>query len=192
MGDLGVIFQQPTAAQSGSGGSGGATVSPGSGSGAGLVINVTYEQSQSSLPAAFVSAINYVVNYFESIFTNPITVNIDVGYGEIDGQSLERTRLARARRSWPTTAIRRIKNALANTDPSAAASMPSSMPVNGTMWVGTAEAKALGLTPEQPTSDIDGYAGFSSVYPFTYDPNNRAVPERVRLHRCRRARILRR
>jgi hypothetical protein len=43
------------------------------------------------------------------------------------------------------------------------------------MWVPTAEAKALGLTPVQPTNDIDGYAGFSSSFAFTYDPNNRAV-----------------
>ena len=51
-------------------------------------INVTYDQSQSSLPAGFVTAINYVVNYYGTLFTSNITINIDVGYGEIAGQSL--------------------------------------------------------------------------------------------------------
>src|SRR5271166_5792003 len=65
-----------------------AAAGPSTAAGGGLVINVTYDQSQSSLPAGFVAAVNYVVNYYESVFTNPVTVNIDVGYGEIDGQSL--------------------------------------------------------------------------------------------------------
>jgi serralysin len=43
------------------------------------------------------------------------------------------------------------------------------------MWVSTAEAKALGLALAQPATDLDGYVGFSSALPFTYDPNNRAV-----------------
>ena len=41
------------------------------------------------------------------------------------------------------------------------------------MWLATAQAKALGLAGA--SSSIDGYAGFSDVYPFAYDPNNRAV-----------------
>jgi hypothetical protein len=35
-----------------------------------------------------VAAVNYVVNYFDQLFTNPVTVNIAVGYGEIDGYTL--------------------------------------------------------------------------------------------------------
>src|SRR5215472_2081350 len=48
-----------------------------------MQINVIYDQSQSSLPAGFVAAVNYVVNYFDTTFTNNVTVNIDLGYGEI-------------------------------------------------------------------------------------------------------------
>ena len=142
----------------------------------GFVINVSYDQNVSSLPAGFVAAINYVVSYYESIFTAPITVNIDVGYGEIDGQQLQSDALGESETFLGDYSYSSIVNALAGVDPSAAASLPSSMPVNGTMWIGTAEAKALGLSLEQPSTDIDGFAGFSDVFPFTYDPNNRAVP----------------
>ena len=176
VGDLGMIYQAPTPPQSNSGGSSGSSpASTPSGNSSGFVINVSYDQNVSSLPAGFVAAINYVVSYYESIFTAPITVNIDVGYGEIDGQQLQSDALGESETFLGDYSYSSIVNALAGVDPSAAASLPSSMPVNGTMWVGTAEAKALGLPLEQPSTDIDGYAGFSDVFPFTYNPNNRAV-----------------
>lgn len=187
VGDLGTIYQAPTPPQSNSGGSSGS--SPGStpsGNSSGFAINVSYDQNVSSLPAGFVAAINYVVSYYESIFTAPITVNIDVGYGEIDGQQLQSDALGESETFLGDYSYSSIANALAGVDPSAAASLPSSMPVNGTMWVGTAEAKALGLPLEQPSTDIDGYAGFSDVFPFTYNPNNRAVSGDYDFYRRRR------
>src|SRR6267378_5277534 len=51
-------------------------------------INVSFDQTPSTLPAAFVTAVNYVVNYFDSTFINNVTVNIQLGYGEIAGHSL--------------------------------------------------------------------------------------------------------
>ena len=177
VGDLGTIYQPSTSMQSDAGGpSGSSPASAPSGNSSGFVINVSYDQSVSSLPAAFVTAINYVVSYYESIFTAPITVNIDVGYGEIDGQQLQSNALGESETFLGNYSYSSIVNALAGVDASAAASLPSSMPVNGTMWIGTAEAKALGLPLEQPSTDIDGYAGFSDVFPFAYNPNNRAVP----------------
>jgi len=176
VGDLGTIYQAPTPSQSDSGGSSGSSpTSAPSGNASGFVINVSYDQSVSSLPAGFVAAINDVVSYYESIFTAPITVNIDVGYGSIDGQQLQSDALGESETFLGDYSYSSIVNALAGVDASAAASLPSSMPVNGTMWIGTAEAKALGLPLEQPSTDIDGFAGFSNVFPFTYDPNNRAV-----------------
>ncbi len=177
VGDLGTIYQPSTPMQSGSGGSSGSSpASAPSGNSSGFVINVSYDQSVSSLPAGFVAAINDVVSYYESIFTAPITVNIDVGYGEIAGQQLQSDALGESETFVGNYSYSSIVNALSGVDASAASSLPSSIPVNGTMWIGTAEAKALGLPLEQPSTDIDGYAGFSSVFPFTYNPNNRAVP----------------
>ncbi len=50
-----------------------------------MQINVTYDQNVDSLPTGFVTAVNYVVSYFDSLFTNPITIDINVGYGECAG-----------------------------------------------------------------------------------------------------------
>src|SRR5581483_10929292 len=107
--------------------------------------------------------------YYESLFTTatPTTVNIDVGYGEIGGQTMGSDALGESESFLAGYSYSAIKSALAAVDPSAAASLPASQPVSGTMWLATAEAKALGLTPSQPTTDIDGYASFSSSLPFS-------------------------
>jgi len=176
VGDLGTIYQPSTPMQSDTGGSSGSSpVSAPSANSSGFVINVSYDQSVSSLPAGFVAAINDVVSYYESVFTAPITVNVDVGYGEIDGQQLQSDALGESETFLGNYSYSSIVNALAGVDASAASSLPSSMPVNGTMWIGTAEAKALGLPLEQPSTDVDGFAGFSDVFPFAYDQNNRSV-----------------
>lgn len=176
VGDLGTLYQPSAAMQSDSGGSSGSSpASTPSNNLSSFAINVSYDQSVSSLPSGFVAAINDVVSYYESIFSAPITVNIDVGYGEIDGQQLQSGALGESETFLGNYSYSDVVNALAGVDPSAAASLPSSMPVNGAMWIGTAEAKALGLPLQQPSTDIDGYAGFSNTYSFAYDPNNRAV-----------------
>src|SRR5476649_1655892 len=148
---------------------------PGLGNTSPFVINVTYDQSVNSAPSGFVSAVNYVVNYYESLFVTPMTVNIEVGYGEIAGTSMPAGALGASETLLASYSYSTVKNAVANIDPAAAASMPSSMPVNGTMWVSTAEAKALGLTLLQPSTSIDGAVGFASAYPFNYNSNNRGV-----------------
>jgi VCBS repeat-containing protein len=43
------------------------------------------------------------------------------------------------------------------------------------MWLSDAQAEALGLAGTSDSGAVDAYAGFSSVYPFAYNPNNRAV-----------------
>ena len=45
-----------------------------------MQIDITYLQNTvSSLPTGFVADVNYVVNYFDSLFTNNVTLNIQVG-----------------------------------------------------------------------------------------------------------------
>ena len=90
VGDLGLIYQVPTPGASSPGGSSGGSVpSPVSSGSSSFVINVTYDSSVSNAPAGFTAAIQDAVTYLESVITAPITVNIDVGYGEIDGQALQ-------------------------------------------------------------------------------------------------------
>ena len=142
----------------------------------GLVINVTYDQSQSSLPAGFVAAVNYVVSYYESVFTDPITINIDVGYGEIDGQPLGSGALGESETyldnsySYSQVVAALKASATSSAQQAAYASLPTTSPLSGgTLWLSTAQEKGLGLASANDPS-VDGFVGFSSIYPFSYSP----------------------
>lgn len=140
-----------------------------------MIINVTYDSSVGSAPASFTSTVNAVVQYFETQFVNPITVNIDVGYGEIAGQSLGSGALGESMTYINSYSYSQIRSALAAgatsaADATAVASLPSSDPgAGGSYWVATAEAKAMGLAGA--SSSLDGYVGFSSA-PNIFDYNN--------------------
>src|SRR5258708_38490523 len=54
-----------------------------------MIIRVSFDASVASAPPGFETAVNDVVSLFDSIFTNPVTINIDVGWGEINGQTLQ-------------------------------------------------------------------------------------------------------
>jgi VCBS repeat-containing protein len=138
-----------------------------------MQVNVTYDQSVGSLPAGFVAAVNYVVNYFDTTFTNPVTVNIDLGYGEVAGQSLGSGALGESETFFNSVSYSQAVSALKANQPSstqqaAYATLPGSSPLSGgTLWLSTAEEKALGLLAGN-NSAIDGYIGLSSTYPFSY------------------------
>jgi 20S proteasome alpha/beta subunit len=141
-----------------------------------MQINVTFDQNVATLPAGFVAAVDYVVNYFDSTFTNPVTVNIDVGYGEIAGQSLGTGALGESETYIDSVSYAQALAALKANRPSptqqtAYATLPASSPLAGTLWMATAEEKALGLLAGNDPS-LDGYVGFSSVYPFSYAINS--------------------
>ena len=133
-----------------------------------MQIDVTYDQSQSSLPAGFVAAINYVVNYYDTFFTNNVTINLDVGYGEIGGQPLESNALGESYApQYILESYGSVRNALQAQGAPGAATLPSSSPLAGSLYMAQAEAQALGLTSAVSTN----YVGFSSTLPFSYTPN---------------------
>src|SRR6202047_5024371 len=139
-------------------------------------INVIYDQIQGSLPAGLVAAVNYVVNYFDTTFTNAVTVNIDLGYGEIANQSLGAGALGESETYFDSvdysTAVNALKaNQPSTTQQAAYSTLPESSPLSGgTLWLSTAEEKALGLLAGN-NSALDGYVGISSTYPFSYSAN---------------------
>jgi hypothetical protein len=173
IGDLGDTLVSGGLSNSGTS-SGGPVLSPITNTGSGLVINITYDSSIAGAPAGFFTAINYVVNLYETIFSTPSTVNIEVGYGQIDGQAMGSGALGESLSFYNSYNYSTIKSALSTSDPNAAASLPATQP--GTMWVQTAEAKGLGLTlpAGQTSTDLDGYVGFSNAVSFGYDPSMRA------------------
>src|SRR5258706_831699 len=137
----------------------------------GLIINVVYDSSVSSAPSGFTAVIQQVVNYFETHFTNPISITINVGFGEIGGGSLPSNALGASETYIESAFYSDLKSALLTAGTPGATTLPSTGPTGGTYWVSTAEARALGLDPSYP--GIDGYVGFgNSAGLFDYDNTN--------------------
>ena len=137
-----------------------------------FIINVTYDASVANAPAAFKTVVAAVVQYFESKFSDNVTININVGYGEVGGYTLDAGALGESLTYLNSYSYSQIKNALltdAKTadDASSIASLPATSPVIGNFWTSTAEAKALGLMGA--SSQTDGFIGFSSGNLFDYN-----------------------
>src|SRR5450631_463226 len=54
-----------------------------------MIINVSFDSTVNSAPAGFTTTVNNVVQFFENQFTDAITINIAVGYGEVNGTALD-------------------------------------------------------------------------------------------------------
>jgi hypothetical protein len=147
-------------------------------------IVLTYDQPVNTLPAGFVNALNAVVQFYDTHYNNPITITIDVGYGEIgpNNTPLGQNELGESNtffNSYSYSAIRSalIANASSPAQLAAVSTLPASDPTpggNGVYYLSTAEAKALGLPPGSPPP-VDGYIGFASTSEgvnFTYNTTN--------------------
>src|SRR6267142_868818 len=99
------------------GGHGGSSPSGGTfavtGTSSGLIINVSYDASVSSAPAGFKETVAQVVQYFQTNFTDPITINISVGYGEAGGSPLSGGALGQSLTYLSLFSYSTIKSALA-------------------------------------------------------------------------------
>ena len=124
--------------------------------------------SVASAPASFVAAINYVVNYYDTLFTNNVTINLNVGYGEVAGQTMGAGALGE---SYSPTLVSEsyasVVSALQAEGAPGASALSSTSPLSGALYMTQTEAQALGLTNAVST----GYVGFSSSLPFSYTAN---------------------
>ena len=140
-----------------------------------FTINVNWDASVTSAPAGFTSDIVAAVQYLESMFTDAVTVTVNVGYGEVANNSLG-TALGASLTNMTSLSYSSLYNALkadnkTATDAAVVASLPSAAsPIsNATYWTSTAEAKALGLASG---TTVDGSVGFGLSAPFTYGMTN--------------------
>lgn len=138
-----------------------------------LKVNITWDSSVSAAPAGFTAGVIAAVQYLESQFTDAVTLNIDVGYGEVGGTALGSYSLGSSQSYLMSVSYSQLVNALkADTlsaaDASVVAFLAATSPAGGTYWLTTAQAKALGLASATATSN-DGNVGFSSTLPFTYN-----------------------
>ncbi len=137
-------------------------------------ITVSFDQDVGTLPADFVAAVNDAVAFFNNTFANPISMTIDVGYGESGGQTLPAEVLAHTTYPLLNYTYSEIRDALNTADANsgfalAASDIPADDPASGNhlYWMTPAEAAALNLpNTSQFTSGVTptpvAHLGFES------------------------------
>jgi hypothetical protein len=137
--------------------------------------NIYWDRSVNAAPAAFKSDVLAVANFYASTFTDPVTVNIAVGYGEVNNQRLLSGALGESLTYLTKTSYSQLTSALqadasTTADVTAVGTLPATDPTGtGNYWLTTANAKALGL---YAGIGLDGYVGFSSSAHYTYDASH--------------------
>jgi hypothetical protein len=147
-----------------------------------MQINFIYAADVAGAPAAFKTALAAAASYLDALITNPVTINIQVGWGEDNGAAIPAGDLATGGpssgigMSYPTLKNELSSVATSIADKTMVANLSATDPTNGgTFFITAAQEKAWGLL--SPTaSEIDGTIGFSSTEPFSFNPNARAQP----------------
>lgn len=155
-----------------------------------LTFNVTYDASTATAPAGFFTAVNYAVQGYQNKFHDPISINLQVGWGAINGQPLNpgsRAEAAAFKLPYSYTQLRNalIADAKSAADVTSIAGLPITNPTGNVndFVVSRAEAKALGLLPAHdanihPTKGAlpDLYIGVDAIPAnYNFDTVNRAV-----------------
>jgi hypothetical protein len=152
---------------------------------ANAIINPIFDTSITSLSnaSAIEQAFNRVASDYSSQFSNPVTVNILVSWGSVDGSSLPSNAVgASVDPLYGYFSYAQIRNALTsfsqrNPSDTALASVVRNLPQNAPSGtanyvISSAEAKALGLISRNGTA-TDGYIGFAgSTSSYDFDPSN--------------------
>jgi hypothetical protein len=151
-------------------------------------INVSYDSSVDSAPVAFKVAVAYTVSLLDAAFTNDVTLNLHVGWGEVGRAPLIAGDLGTSEEAQaPAYSYATIRNALVanGTAPdqlAANSTLPATDPTGGgTFDIGTAEAKALGLIAGNAPG-IDGWVGFdNTASDWSFDPTATPGPNQYYL-----------
>jgi hypothetical protein len=98
-----------------------------------MQINVSFDQDVKTLPAGFTAGVQDAVQFLENIYSNPITFNLHVGYGERDGQALGASALGESVYNVHSYTYGQIETAMTNHAQSAdqktaVATLPASDP----------------------------------------------------------------
>ena len=125
----------------------------------GLEIDLVWDSSVAKAPSGFMQAIIAAATYYTTLFSNKEVINIDVGYGEIDGSSMASDALGESESYGYLTNYATVTHALSEDGYSFSA---ANEPTTSQFFVNSADAKALGLI--NPTSTaVDGFVGFSTL-----------------------------
>ena len=148
-----------------------------------MQIKLIYDSSVNAAPAAFKTAMTAAASFLDELIANPITVNIQVGYGEdgngafpIGGNFSLGGAFYQSAVNYSTLKSDLAANATTVLDRLAVGTLPASDPTDGAIFnVGDAEARALGLLPATSTV-MDGAIGFNETVPWNYNTVGQAVP----------------
>ncbi len=147
-----------------------------------LIVNPTYDASVTGATNSvqIQAGFNAAVQIIQNLYTNNITINITVYWGNVGpfssgiGLGASQTEF-NGIRSYAT-----LTNALRNArttpaDFSAVASLPAVDPIaTNVWWFPRANGKVLGFVSVNDTN-LDGSIGFGTNVSYTFDPTNRAV-----------------
>jgi len=137
-----------------------------------LTFTVNYDSSVNNAPLGFKPALLNAVGFYQNTFSNPININLNVGWGTVNNQALSGGALGASSSFFVNYDYATVRTALSNVG--APGYLPATDPTNGrAIDVNTANAKALGLNTGGAPSD--GGIGFDSTATWTFDPTNRAV-----------------
>jgi hypothetical protein len=134
-------------------------------------INLIFNASVNNAPSGFVQAVQNAASQVEALFSDSITINISVGWGEIAGQAITRSHIAlggAASGHFYTYAqtVTALSNDRTTTDDfTAVGAMPGSLNPNGngSIAIWRAQEKALGLVGATDAA-TDGNIGFSTDF----------------------------
>jgi hypothetical protein len=160
-----------------------------------IVLNDIYGTMTDEQTLAF----NEAAGIWESIFSDPVTVNIDVGFEDVEGwlgstittdAAVSYDAIYSALYSDTTSASDAIAtanlqsgpfvNAILNDingNPDQLLNYNSASPINSYLRVTTANLKALGLIIDDGLTDAE--ITFNSIFPFDYDPGNGIASHKI-------------
>jgi hypothetical protein len=143
-----------------------------------LDINIIYGEgaANGAAPSGFYTALNYVVSYFDDLFINNVTININFGYGAIldpytntyenigSGDLGESFRNNEMPQSYSS-----VVAALQAEQAPGSSALPAISQLSGSLYMGSADAQALGL--DGASSALDGAVGVSASAEWDFNPN---------------------
>lgn len=135
-----------------------------------LTFTVTWDSSVGGAPSGFQTAFQNAISFYETSFSNPININLNVGWGEVNNQTITGA-LGASSSSIIASNYSSVKNALTSAGAPGSTILSSSAPGNLGMQITTANAKALGLHVPGAPASADGFIGFGT-YNYDFDPSN--------------------
>jgi hypothetical protein len=129
-------------------------------------------------PAGFDAAVKYVTNLYDNLFSANVTVYINVDYGIVNSTSQTVPPLGEAYWNLYDLSYSTVRQALINMGAPGSNTLPTTSPFpNATLWLTTAQEKALGFLPADFVpgngynfSGVDGDVVIASNQTWSFSP----------------------